>query len=223
MGLPMSPVPWSLGTSMVCSTVRSEPGSCGITQITSATCSNTICGTKMCLYHWKPAVASELSGWLVLGVASQLLRLRSRRCAALSGPRGHDSAQQRACHPTTIFCSSESHALSRDVTAWTAPTESQQSSVSLHHGFVSMSGACGISTVLALSSIRITPVGLARSCQAGTSTSLFCVLPQWNPESFEPLGSASSSGQGFRRSCRLTGMSQLLFKNCICWVSKVFC
>ena len=41
-----------------------------------------------------------------------------------------------------------------------------------HRGFVSMNCACGISTILALSSVRITLVGLVRSCQAGTSTSL---------------------------------------------------
>ena len=35
------------GTSTACSTVRSEIGSCGINWITSATCSNTICGTGM--------------------------------------------------------------------------------------------------------------------------------------------------------------------------------
>ena len=57
-----------------------------------------------------------------------------------------------------------------DVTARTVPAVSQQSSgspkwaaLSLHHGFVSINCAFGISTVLALSSIRITPVGLARS------------------------------------------------------------
>ena len=44
-------------------------------------------------------VASELFGLLAFGVASQLLRLRSRQCAALSGPCGHGLAEQRACHP----------------------------------------------------------------------------------------------------------------------------
>ena len=54
---------------------------------------------------------------------------------------------------------------------------------------MSVSCACGISTVLALSSTRITPVGLARSCHAGTSTSLsvYCHsgipnrLNRWGP------------------------------------------
>ena len=52
-----------------------------------------ICGTPYCTcaasaVRWlslslASVVASELSGWLALGVASQLLRLRSRQCAGL--------------------------------------------------------------------------------------------------------------------------------------------
>ena len=115
---------------------------------------------------------------MVLGVTSQLLRLRYRQCAALSGPWGHPPRSSARGKHTHIRVT-RLHGLH----LWYL--NSHRDVLNVRHCLCSMNCTCGISTVLALSSIRITPVGLARSCQAGRSIAL---LPQWNPESFEPLG-----------------------------------
>ena len=81
------------GTSTVCSAFRSETGSCGLILITSAICSNTICGTGIpmifgtvlrlcglcgpldCLHHWHLSLRLS-SGWTALGVSSLLRHSR---------------------------------------------------------------------------------------------------------------------------------------------------
>ena len=113
-----------------------------------------------------------------------------------------------------------------------APVVSRQSSgssewaaLSLHHGFVSMNCACGNSTILGA-------FWMVGTCVCVTNGSFAALSNE--------LGSAAASGQGFRRSCRwtataglpstvwaigacrltTTGLSQLLFKSCICWLVK---
>ena len=105
-------------------------------------------------------------------------------------------------------------------------------------GFSSMN--CAVSQrFLALSSIRITPVGLARSCPAGTpgSLSVYChsgipsLLNRWDlplrrDRDFDGVVDELQL-QGFQALCAPSGsvVSQRLvchsccFKSCICWVS----
>ena len=127
----------------VCSNIRSETRSCRITWITSATCSNTLCGTGMStisgtelrlwdfrgpldlLYHWHLSlILSCLGGWYL----------------AL-----HQLSMLWACGTSTVFCAATGRLtiLSTILSVcWTCGsctvccTSESQAPVAYHHGHV---------------------------------------------------------------------------------------